>query len=68
MGIDSISRLEVRRIFRWVEFKMHREVVDNIIAGGRRVQVGDFAILHDPQTSKKQEWKRIKHVIYSSQS
>ena len=31
MGIDSISRLEVRRIFRWVEFKMHREVVDNII-------------------------------------
>ena len=31
IGVDPLYRLEVRRIFKWIESKMHREVVDNII-------------------------------------
>ena len=31
IGKDPEKKLEVRRIFRWIESKMHKEVVENII-------------------------------------
>ena len=31
LGNGVLDRLEVRRIFRWIEIKMHKEVIDNII-------------------------------------